>query len=151
MHTGIKNAPRSCVRRSPALTHSKQQAASVSRVSCLPAVVIVVLLSRASKAEAAICMEINSTAGSCELLFNRGRSVTAHHQLMDSSSHACPLPSPGLMAFTQPVPGLADLIKIQEWGKDWQTREERTCNERNRGAGACTLLRNRDVFIGGHS
>lgn len=95
-HTGIKNAPRSCVRRSPALTHSKQQAASVSRVSCLPAVVIVVLLSRASKAEAAICMEINSTGRSHELLFNRGWSVTAHHQLMDSSSHACPLPSPGL-------------------------------------------------------
>lgn len=40
------------------------------------------------------------------------------------------------------------LIKTRQCRKDWQTREERTCNEESRGAGAHTVLRNRDVFAG---
>lgn len=114
------------------------------------AVVMVVLLSWAADAEAAKCMEITSTGRSHELLFHRGGCVTAHPQLMDSSSPAHPLPSPGLAQKPNQCQVWGGLIKTQQWGKDWQSREERTCNEKSRGAGACTVLRNRDVFTEGH-
>lgn len=98
------------------------------------AVVMVVLLSWAADAEAAKCMEITSTGRSHELLFHRGGCVTAHPQLMDSSSPAHPLPSPGLAQKPNQCQVWGGLIKTQQWGKDWQSqrrenmqREEQRC------------------------
>lgn len=71
-------------------------------------------------------------------------------QLMDRSSPAYAPPSPGLAQKPSQCQVQGGLIKTQQWRKDGQTREERMCNEKSRGAEACTGLRNRDMFIGEH-
>lgn len=67
-------------------------------------------------------MEINSPSGSRELLFYRGESYCTSSA---QGEQLLRLPSTFTRPGSETQQGLVDLIKLQKWGKDWETGGER--------------------------